>query len=114
MLIASAALYIVGKELLGRPFDSATTKASVATTTKRLRGWRAMVATTAFGSVFLLAVVLHVSVILTSFSATGAWYRSILPTHWTLEHYRHALGDDLAMRSILNSIGYAAGATVLA
>ncbi len=114
MLIASAVLYIVGKVLLGRPFDSATTKASVATTTKKLRGWRAMLATIAFGSVFLLAVVPHVSVILTSFSATGAWYQSILPTHWTLDHYHHALSDDLAMRSILNSIGYAAGATVLA
>jgi iron(III) transport system permease protein len=114
MLIASAMLYIIGKVLLGRPFESATTKASISSTTKKLRGWKALLAMSAFASVILLAVVPHVSVILTSFSATGAWYRSILPAHCTLEHYRNALGDDLAMRSIFNSVQYAAGATVIA
>jgi iron(III) transport system permease protein len=53
-------------------------------------------------------------VVLTSVSAPGAWYKSVLPAHWTLEHYRTALGDDLAMRSILNSIGYAGAAMALA
>jgi len=64
--------------------------------------------------VFLLAVTPHLSVILTSLSSTGAWYKSILPTHWTLAHYRDALIDDMATRSILNSIGYASAAMVLA
>jgi iron(III) transport system permease protein len=114
MLLASALLYGIGKVLLGRPYESATSKASIASTTKRLHGWKALLATLAFGGVFLLAVTPHLSVIITSFCATGAWYRSILPTHWTIAHYRQALTDGLAMSSIINSIEYAAGATVLA
>ena len=114
MLLASALLYVIGKVVLGRQFDSATTKASTAAVSKRLRGWKAAVATGFCGIIFLLAVVPHLSVILTSLSATGAWYKSILPTSWTLQHFHDALADDLAMRSILNSIGYAAAATVLA
>jgi len=114
MLVASAVLYVVGKVVLGKPFDSGTTKASIASSATRLKGWRGWFVTLSFLLVFLLAVIPHVSVIVTSFSATGAWYRSILPTHWTIEHYRNALIDNMAMRSVLNSIGYAAGATVLA
>ena len=114
MLVASTLLYVVGKVVLGKPFDSGTTKASVASSATKLKGWRGWLVTFTFLFVFLLAVIPHVSVIVTSFSATGAWYRSILPTHWTIEHYRNALIDNMAMRSVLNSIGYAAGATVLA
>jgi iron(III) transport system permease protein len=114
MLLASAFLYLVGKVMLGRQFDSATTKASVAFVARKLGGWKAALATALCTIIFLLAVVPHLSVILTSLSATGAWYKSILPTHWTLQHYCDALADDLAMRSILNSIGYASAATVLA
>jgi len=53
-------------------------------------------------------------VILTSVTATGQWYRSILPQHYTLDHFRAALGDEMAIPSVLNSIRYATMATVLA
>jgi iron(III) transport system permease protein len=114
MLAASALLYLVGKVLLGRPFDSATTKASTAFTARRLRGWKALVATSAFGGVFVLAVLPHVSVVVTSLSTTKGWYKTVLPTHLTDAHYREALVDDLALLSVENSILYASGATVLA
>lgn len=114
MLLASAALYLVGKVLLGRGFDAATSKASIAAAPVRLRGWKGLLAVAAFGVVFLLAVLPHISVILTSLSATGAWYKSILPTHFTLEHYRQALTDPLALPSVKRSLQYAACATGLA
>ncbi|MDB5300588.1 MAG: transporter permease, partial [Phycisphaerales bacterium] len=114
MLAASALLYLVGKVLLGRPFDSATTKASTAFTARRLRGWKALVATSAFGGVFVLAVLPHVSVVVTSLSTTKGWYKTVLPTKLTDAHYREALVDDLALPSVENSILYASGATVLA
>jgi iron(III) transport system permease protein len=114
MLVASAALYLLGKVLLGRGFDAATTKASVAAAPKTLRGWKGALAVAAFGFVFLLAVLPHVSVILTSLSATGAWYKSFLPTHFTLDHYRQALTDPLALPSVKRSLEYAAWATALA
>ena len=40
MLLASAAIYIVGKVILGRQFDAASTKASIASTTRRLSSAR--------------------------------------------------------------------------
>jgi iron(III) transport system permease protein len=114
MLLASAVLYLVGKVLLGRGFDAATSKASIAAAPVRLRGWKGILAMAAFGVVFLLAVLPHISVILTSLSATGAWYKSILPTHFTLDHYRQALTDPLALPSVKRSLQYAACATALA
>jgi iron(III) transport system permease protein len=114
MLLASSGLYLIGKVLLGRGFDAATTKASVAASPKPLRGWKGLLAVVIFGSVFLLAVLPHISVILTSVSVTGAWYKSFLPTHFTLDHYRQALTDPLALPSVKHSLEYAAWATVLA
>jgi iron(III) transport system permease protein len=114
MLAASILLYVVGKGLLGRGFDAATTKASVQATPRVLRGWRAISASAIFILVFLLAVSPHVSVLLTSLSATGAWYQSLLPRHYTLSHYMEALLDPLVYGSIRNSLMYAAAATSVA
>lgn len=111
MLAASVVLYAVGKGLLGRGFDASATKASVQAAPRRLRGWRAAAASGAFGAVFLLAVLPHISVILTSISATGAWYQSLLPRHYTLSHYVQALLDPLVYGSIRNSLVYALAAT---
>jgi iron(III) transport system permease protein len=115
MLASSAVLYVIGKLLLGRGFDdAATTKASVAGGAKRLSGASAWIAALPFAAVFLLAVVPHCCVILTSLTSTGAWYKTILPTDLTLGHYGAALVDELAMPSIAWSIRYALGATAIA
>ncbi len=114
MLAASTLLYLIGKVVLGRGFDSATTKASVQATPRRLTGIRGLLALLPFVIVFALAVLPHVSVVLTSISATGAWYQSILPRGFTADHYLGALVDELAMPSIWNSICYAGLATLLA
>jgi iron(III) transport system permease protein len=127
MLVASAGLYVIGKVFLGRGFDTATTKASVAATPRRLSGLKGLAAALPFVVVFLLAVIPHVSVILTSLSQTGAWYASIVPKHYTLSHYGNALQDPIIMPSwpiwpasglqlgaVGNSILYATLATLLA
>jgi iron(III) transport system permease protein len=115
VLAASAGLYVVGKILLGRGFDdAATTKASVASAPKRLRGVKAFVASVPFVVVFALAVLPHVSVVLTSLATTGAWYETVLPSEFALGHYKGALVDELAMPSVAWSIRYAIAATSLA
>ncbi|MCC6422161.1 MAG: iron ABC transporter permease [Phycisphaerales bacterium] len=111
MLAASALLYIIGKLLLGRSYDSGTSKASVAWTPKRLSGRRGLLAALPFVIVFAAAVLPHLSVVLTSFSEVGAWHKSLLPAQWTLGHYAQALVDELALPSIRNSIFYATIAT---
>jgi len=114
MLFASVGLYIVGKLILGRGFDAATTKASTQFVATKLTGWRGWCMTALFSGVFLLAVVPHISVILTAFSDVGGWYKSVIPTSFTNNHVVQPMRDELAMPSVANSIMYAGLATMLA
>jgi len=114
MLAVSALLYLVGKVLLGRSFDAAAGKATVAASPTRLRGMRGLLAAGALGFVFLLAVIPHLAVLITSLTATGQWYKSFLPAHLTFAHFGQALADDLAFPSVMRSMQYAALATILA
>lgn len=113
MLAASALLYVVGKVLLGRGFDAATSKAAVQFSPTKLTGWRGIAALAPFVIVLMLAILPHISVILTSFSQTGAWYQSIFPREFTAAHYLQALDDELALPSVWNSIRYAGLATLI-
>jgi iron(III) transport system permease protein len=73
--------------------------------------------------VLSLALLPNLSVVLTSLSATGAWYRSLVPRSFTLSHYAAALKDELVMPSVDgsaihlgavgNSIVYAGAATLI-
>jgi iron(III) transport system permease protein len=100
--------------VLGRGYDSVTTKASVAATTRKLEGWKGAAAAAPFVIVFVLAVLPHIAVVLTSFTATGAWYKTLLPADFTSRHFGQVLRDDLAMGSITRSLQYATLATGLA
>jgi len=93
MLIASAVLYVVGKSILGRSYEVATTKASIASGPRQLGGIKAFLAALPFLIVIALALLPHVSVLLTSLSTTGAWYKSFLPKSFTLGHFKDALVD---------------------
>jgi iron(III) transport system permease protein len=110
----AVALYLIGKVLLGRSYDTAAGKASVAVMPTRLGGWRAAAACLPFVLILALALLPHLSVILTSLTVPGQWYRSILPQHFTFAHYQAALTDDLAVPSVTNSAIYASMATILA
>lgn len=114
MLAASALLYIVGKMVLGRGLDAATTKASTASAAKRVPPIPAALAGLLFAGVFLLAVLPHFAVLLMSVTETGAWYRQLFPSDLTLNHYGAALVDDLAFPSVKNSLLYASLATTVA
>lgn len=114
MLASSSLLYLVGKRLLGRGFDAATTKASVQATPRKLTGWRGLLALLPFVVVFGLAVLPHLSVVLTALSRPGSWYQSLLPASFTASHFGQALLDELALPSIRNSIFYAGMAVLLA
>src|SRR4029450_6761701 len=93
MLAASALLYVVGKAFLGRGVDAAPPKACPAGPPRPLPPVPATLAAAFFTVIFLLAVLPHLAVLLTSFTATGAWYRHLLPTSFTLDHYSAALVD---------------------
>jgi iron(III) transport system permease protein len=63
--------------------------------------------------VFLLAVVPHIAVVLTSIARTGSWYQSVLPRGFTLAHYGQFLADAIAFPSVIRSIEYASLATAI-
>jgi iron(III) transport system permease protein len=123
MLTCSSMMYVVGKLAFGKSDRATASKAASERTRKSLSGWRALLAATPFVSVLVLALAPHVSVVLTSLSATGAWYRSFVPRELTLNHYIAALQDELVMPSLNgsalhlgavgNSIAYASVATAI-
>jgi iron(III) transport system permease protein len=114
MMVASGALYLVGKVLLGRGYGAGVTKASVQGQGRKLAGWRAWGVTGVFVGVVAVSVVPHVAVVLTSLCETGAWYRSLLPTDWTGRHYLEGLRDELAFPSIRHSLVYSSAAVMIA
>jgi iron(III) transport system permease protein len=114
VLLASAIMYLIGKLLLGQPYETGSTRATTGASMTRLRGWQAVAASSAFGVVFLLAIIPHLGVLLSSVTATGAWYRTILPSRFTTAHFKAAMTDDVAFASVVNSIKYATVATMIA
>lgn len=114
LLLAAVTLYLLGKSVLaGRAYPMAA-KAARATSDHTLTGLAGWSTAAVFAGVTLLAVLPHVGVILTSLSEVGAWYRSLIPTAWTLDHYDQALTAPDSFQAISNSLAYSIMAMVLA
>ena len=113
MLIGSALLYAVGRFILGRRHDAAVGKASTQSTARRLSGFKALAAATPFIIIATLALLPHIGVILMSFSKVGAWYQSIIPRAFTLDHYNNGLTHSFTIPSVRNSIAYSAASVAI-
>jgi iron(III) transport system permease protein len=111
MLATTAVLYASGKLLFGRDPHAMMAKAT-SVGGARPTGWLAgLLCTGLFSLITLLAILPHIGVILVAFSSD--WYATILPTGWTLSHFEAALGHNLTLPSIQNSLKYAGLATAL-
>jgi iron(III) transport system permease protein len=111
MLLFSILFYALGKGLFGRNTFSMMAKASHAPDPKTL-GWRGKLFCTGFFTLItFIALLPHLGVILIAFA--GDWYNSILPETWTLRNFELALGHNLTVKSIQNSLFYAGVATAL-
>jgi iron(III) transport system permease protein len=126
VLAISVTVYILGKVTLGKAGHAMTSKAAVAATATRLRGTHALLAALPFAAVTALALLPHLGVVLYSFTAIAiepasgwgtpgefGWYRTVLPSRFTLEGYRAVLDTPEIYTSILNSIRYAGVATLI-
>ncbi len=111
MLLATALIYTLSKCLFGRDPGTSASKATIGRETKSLPLWKGLAVSATFTLVTAIAVLPHLGVILMSFSTD--WYGSVLPDSFTLQHYRDALGHDLAVPSIANSLKYASLSTLL-
>ncbi|HQF21733.1 MAG TPA: iron ABC transporter permease [Kiritimatiellia bacterium] len=104
MLAASVGLYAVSRWLFGGKSYAMQSKASTQSAVRRLTGARALLAALPFAVVTGLALLPHLGVILTSFAAPGTWYQTILPGTWSGANYMAALGHDMTVSSIRNSL----------
>jgi iron(III) transport system permease protein len=111
MLVSTILLYAASKLLFGRGAHAMMAKATSQGGPRRIPPLAALLCALAFGFVTLVAILPHIGVILVAFSKD--WYGTILPTGWTLDHFHAALGHDLTLLSIRNSLKYAGLATVI-
>lgn len=113
MLGVSVGAYLLARLLVGRHTHTAQSRASAAFSARRLRGIAAVAAATPFVCISLMALLPHAGVVLTSFSHAGGWYRSLLPSVLTLDHYREALSHEMTLSGIRNSLLFASLAVLL-
>ncbi len=108
-LVATLFLYAVGKWGFGGRAFAMLPKATRAASARHLGGARGWLCSALFAGVIALALLPHAGVIL--ISVAKEWYATVLPESWTLAHYQAALGHELTVPSILNSVRYAGLAT---
>jgi iron(III) transport system permease protein len=111
VLVSTALLYFTSKLILERNQFGGGGRATTARETRWLPAVPRWTCTVLFVLCIAVAVVPHVGVVLLSFATE--WYGTILPGGFTLDHYRSALGHELTLSSISNSLKYASLATVL-
>jgi len=111
LLFCSVAIYAVSKGLFGRAGHAMMARATSTGGARALPGGRAWLCTALFTGVTLLAVLPHLGVILVAFSRD--WYATVLPQDYTLDNFRLALGHDLTVPAIANSLRFASISTVV-
>jgi iron(III) transport system permease protein len=113
LLATAVVMYVLGKYFFGRAGHAMYSKASRAGGEIELKGIAGWAASGAFLFVFLLAILPHVGVVLTSFTVPGQWYNSVLPTAWTTDHYREALTARDSFGAIVNSLKLSTAAMLI-
>lgn len=109
MLVSSILFYVIGKGMFGRQQFSMMAKASHGRGEARPGALTQAAATLFFAIVIGVSLLPHLGVILTALASD--WYNSILPKQWTWRNFELALGHELTVSSIRNSLFYAGVAT---
>ena len=111
MLASTVALYTIGKGLFGRHSYAMMAKATSSGGARALSPGRRWLCTALFAGVTLIAILPHLGVVLVAFSSE--WYRTVLPADFTLENFQIALGHDLTVPAIANSLKFASISTLI-
>jgi len=104
MLGCSVGLYAATKLIFGRQAYAMQSKATVSHVARRVVGVKGLLVLLPFAAVIALALLPHLAVILTSVCEPGSWYRSVLPARFTTANYVEALGHEMTVSSIRNSL----------
>jgi iron(III) transport system permease protein len=111
MLVSTVLLYTISKLTFGRASHAMMAKATSQGGPRAISPLAGWLCTAAFAFITFVAVLPHLGVVVFAFSKD--WYGSVLPEQWTLDHFKVALGHDLTLPSIQNSLKYASLATLV-
>ncbi len=114
MLVMSMVIYALSRFFFGPSPDSGSGRAAMAREVIVLGPVTKWIGVGFFTFVTGLAMMPHLGVLFLSFSQD--WYATVLPDRMTLSHYRSALGHELTLSSIMNSLkysGFALGVALL-
>jgi iron(III) transport system permease protein len=111
MLFSSVLFYAIGKGLFGRDSFAMMAKATSGGGPAALPRMRAWFCTGLFGLITFIAILPHLGVVLVALSSD--WYATVLPHNFNLHNFQIALGHDLTVPAIANSLKYASIATVI-
>ncbi len=111
MLASTVLLYALGKGLFGRQGHAMMAKATSSGGPRAISKRQGWFFTALFTGVTLIAILPHIGVFLVAFSSD--WYATIVPHHYTLENFRIALGHDLTVSAIANSLKFASLSTII-
>jgi len=109
MLSSSIFFYLVGKFLFGRGLAGESTKATIATDTRRLGFMPTILAWLLFGGIIFISILPHFGVLLLGIA--DHWVNSILPESYTTRHLAFVITSPDTMGSIVNSLKYASVST---
>lgn len=111
MLISTCLLYGLGKGLFGRESYAMMAKATSSGGPRTLSLGRSLLCTALFAGVTFIAVLPHIGVVMVAFSTD--WYRTVFPAGYTLANFNAALGSDLTVPAIANSLKFASISTIV-
>jgi len=112
MLSMSVMLYGATKILFGGRAYAMQSKAATVSTARELGARGGALALLPFALVIGAALLPHLGVVLTALAEPGSWYRSVLPRAFTGEHFAAALGHNITVSSIRNSLIFSSLAVV--
>jgi iron(III) transport system permease protein len=111
MMVSSIAIYAVGKGIFGRSSHAMMAKATSSGGARAPSRPKAWLCTALFAGVTFVAVLPHLGVLL--IASSRDWYATVLPRGFTLDNYRAALGHELTVPAIANSLKFASISTVV-
>jgi iron(III) transport system permease protein len=111
MLLFTVVLYLLSKLVFERGGAMGGGRATTGRVMNRLPAGLAISCSAVFALCIAVSIIPHLGVLLLSVSTD--WYGTVLPEGLTLKHFSEALGHELTLPSIANSLKYASLAVFL-
>ncbi len=102
MLLITTVIFLTSKRFFGKKGYETVGKGTTGKAEKELSPFWGLLAMAAVGGVVLVACLPHIAVIFTAIREK--WFMTILPESYTFQYFEKALGHNLTLPSIRNSI----------